>query len=206
MGSLHSRKHVAEGERRMLKGAEHASSVLSGAWRGRRPGADGQPSQTPRGAEDWRETRVPPIGTRWVDGETLMMSRMVATGLREKGDTREGLFAATPPLDALRCLLALSFKEGLKMMVIDAPRCFWDEGSQTRALVHGVHFEVTVPTWGVCNGSKCMKDRYEVKVRAVLGRDAKGDKDIGVCVCALGRMVRWGKKRPSWMWTNSAAR
>lgn len=66
----------------------------------------------------------PPVGTRWVDvinnshDETIIRSRVVARSFAENGDKRENLFTATPPLDTLKSLLALSFREGLKVMAI----------------------------------------------------------------------------------------
>lgn len=71
-----------------------------------------------------------------------------------------------------------------------APKCFLDGGSQTRSRVHGGDFVVAGPTGGVGRVKKSMKAWCEVKVRAVLGRDAGDDKDIAV----LGQAVRWTKE------------
>lgn len=61
-----------------------------------------------------------PVGAKWIDistnsdGETFVRSSFVARDLREKVDKREHLVAATPPLDTLKSLLAISFRGNLK--------------------------------------------------------------------------------------------
>ena len=63
------------------------------------------------------ETGKPPIGVRWVDinkGDNVhpeYRSRLVAKEL--KLDRREDLFAATPPLEAMKLLLSLAVTEGV---------------------------------------------------------------------------------------------
>ena len=60
--------------------------------------------------ECWDTTGQGPIGTKWIDinkGDKLhpeYRSRLVAQEI--KMDKRNDLFAATPPIEALRCLLA----------------------------------------------------------------------------------------------------
>ena len=67
--------------------------------------------------ECWRETGAAPIGTRWVDvnkgddGKPEYRSRLVAKEI--KTNKREDLFAATPPLEALKILLSLAVTEGI---------------------------------------------------------------------------------------------
>ena len=58
-----------------------------------------------------------PIGTRWVDinkgdeDRTEYRSSLVAKEL--KTDKREDLFAATPPLEALKLLISMAMTEGI---------------------------------------------------------------------------------------------
>ena len=62
-------------------------------------------------------TGAPPIGTRWVDinkGDSVhpeFRSRLVAQEI--KIDKREDLFAATPPLEAMKLLFSLAVTEGV---------------------------------------------------------------------------------------------
>lgn len=51
------------------------------------------------------------------DGQAFIPSRFVSRDFRKRGDNREDLLAATPPLDLLRSMLALSFRGNLKVMV-----------------------------------------------------------------------------------------
>lgn len=51
---------------------------------------------------------------------TITLSRLVARDFRDKGDKRDDWSKATPPLDRLEYVLALSFKQSLKLMVTDA--------------------------------------------------------------------------------------
>ena len=58
-----------------------------------------------------------PLGTRWVDinkgdeDRPEYRSRLVAKEL--KTDKREDLFAATPPLEALKLLISMAMTEGI---------------------------------------------------------------------------------------------
>ena len=67
--------------------------------------------------ECWEVTGRDPIGTRWVDvnkgddQEPDYRSRWVAQEI--KHDKRDDLFAATPPLEAKKLLLALAVTEGI---------------------------------------------------------------------------------------------
>ena len=78
--------------------------------------------------ECWRETGAPPVGTKWVDvvkntdGCEFVRSRLVAKDFRRKGDGREDLFAATPPLDTIKALLSLAHRDGLKVLVLDVKK------------------------------------------------------------------------------------
>ena len=60
--------------------------------------------------ECWDQTGKDPIGTRWIDinkGDEMnpeYRSRLVAQEI--KTDTREDLFAATPPLEAKKMLFS----------------------------------------------------------------------------------------------------
>lgn len=59
-----------------------------------------------------------------------------------------------------------------------APTCFWEERSWSRALVHGEDNVGVGPKDGADRVKRNMKKWYEVKARAVFGRDADGDQDI----------------------------
>jgi hypothetical protein len=67
--------------------------------------------------ECWANTGKEPIGTRWVDvnkgdeANPEYRSRLVAQEI--KRDNREDLFAATPPLEALKLLLSMAVTEGI---------------------------------------------------------------------------------------------
>ena len=67
--------------------------------------------------ECWANTGRDPIGTRWVDvnkGDDVnpeYRSRLVAQEI--KRDTREDLFAATPPLEAKKMLMSMAVAEGI---------------------------------------------------------------------------------------------
>ena len=67
--------------------------------------------------ECWRVTGKGPIGTRWVDinkgdeDRPEYRSRLVAKEL--KTDKREDLFAATPPIEALKLLISMAMTEGI---------------------------------------------------------------------------------------------
>lgn len=71
-----------------------------------------------------------------------------------------------------------------------APTCSCAKGSLARAFAYGDDFVVAGPKLRVDRVKKCMKECYEVKMRATIGRDADEDKDIVM----LGRMVRWAKE------------
>lgn len=56
------------------------------------------------------------------DRQTFIRSRPVARDFREEGDKRAGLYAATPSLHTLILMLALSFLENLRVMVVDVKK------------------------------------------------------------------------------------
>ena len=67
--------------------------------------------------ECWRNTGNKPIGTRWVDvnkgddEHPEYRSRLVAKEINT--GRMEGLFAATPPLEAKTCLMSMAVTEGV---------------------------------------------------------------------------------------------
>ena len=67
--------------------------------------------------ECWNATGAAPIGTRWVDvnkGDERNpehRSRLLAKEI--KTSKREDLFAATPPLEAMKIILSLAVTEGI---------------------------------------------------------------------------------------------
>jgi len=71
-------------------------------------------------AQCWSRTGKKPIGVRWVDinkgdiRNPKYRSRLVA--MEFKCDKREDLFAATPPVEAKKLLLALAMTESTGMM------------------------------------------------------------------------------------------
>ena len=92
----------------------------------------------------WKVIRTPPgvvpVSVRWVDvlkAEGITRSRLVARDFKGADRGRDDLFAATPPLEAVRVLLsraatATSCRTRRKLMFIDAkmahlnPRCVED--------------------------------------------------------------------------------
>ena len=100
-------------------------------------------------SECYDKTGAPPIGTRWVDvnkGDTIhpeYRSRLVAQEI--KTDKREDLFAATPPLEAKKLLMALAVtdgvgfkagrkKKGMRLDFIDVRRAYFH--ARARRLVY----------------------------------------------------------------------
>ena len=67
--------------------------------------------------ECWRNTGKKLIGTRWVDvnkgddEHPEYRSRLVANEINT--GKMEGLFAATPPLEAKKCLMSMAVTEGM---------------------------------------------------------------------------------------------
>ena len=100
--------------------------------------------------ECWRETGAAPIGTRWVDvnkgddDKPEYRSRLVAKEI--KTNKREDLFAATPPLEALKILLSLAVTEGIgyqpggklqgcKLDFIDVRRAYFHANARRKVYV-----------------------------------------------------------------------
>ena len=90
--------------------------------------------------ECWDQAGKQPIGTRWIDinkGDRInpeYRSRLVAQEI--KTDKREDLFAATPPLEAIKLLISMAVTEGIgyekdkrengmKLDFIDVRRAFF---------------------------------------------------------------------------------
>ena len=90
--------------------------------------------------ECWDQTGKQPVGTRWIDinkGDRInpeYRSRLVAQEI--KTDKREDLFAATPPLEAIKLLISMAVTEGIgyekdkrengmKLDFIDVRRAFF---------------------------------------------------------------------------------
>ena len=95
--------------------------------------------------ESWEKTGAAPVSTRWVSvkktldgGEVIVRSRLVGRDFKSKGDNmREDLFAATPPLEALKLLFRMSLvklvtdrdEDEIKLMFVDVrkahliPKC-----------------------------------------------------------------------------------
>ena len=81
--------------------------------------------------ECWNRTGAAPTSTRWVsvkktldDGEEIVRSRLVGRDFKDSNGTHEDLFAATPPLEALKLLLRASMVQGdgeeeTKIMFVD---------------------------------------------------------------------------------------
>lgn len=68
--------------------------------------------------ECWENTNRDPLSTEWVgvtkdsDGRKPVRSRLVARDFKEMSDRREGLFAATPPLETLKAMLTFHTMTG----------------------------------------------------------------------------------------------
>lgn len=54
-----------------------------------------------------------------IDDKTFIRSRLVAEDFLEKGGERDDVFGAMPPLDRLKSMHALSFREDSKVVVVD---------------------------------------------------------------------------------------
>ena len=81
--------------------------------------------------ESWAKTGRGPVSVRWVDtdkgteGVPNIRCRLVARDFKSRDDRdREDLFAATPPLELLKCLLskAVSGSKCRKILVIDVKK------------------------------------------------------------------------------------
>ena len=101
-------------------------------------------------SECLRATGKPPVGVRWVDinkGDEVnpdYRSRLVAQEL--KRDRCMDLFAATPPLEALKLLLSRAVtegvgysrgqrKQGMKIVFIDVRRAYFHARSKRRVFI-----------------------------------------------------------------------
>ena len=215
-----------------------------------------------------KKTGKGPMSTRWVDTDKgkdlgeLIRSRLVARDFKVKGDgDRPELFAATPPLEALRMLLRMARmkrarrfqRKKWKLMYIDvkkahlnakvdedehiyvelpveaeakdgycarllrwlygtrpaasswekeyteklesegyvrgraAPTTFYNKEKDARCVVHGDDFTFLAEEEELRRMAELMAKWYEVKVRAIMGPDAKDAKEVVI----LGRTVRW---------------
>ena len=100
--------------------------------------------------ECYKETGKSPVGTRWVDtnkGDKVhpeYRSRLVAQEINT--DKREGLFAATPPLEAKKLLFSLAVTEGIgykkghkatgmKLDFIDVRRAYFHAAARRKVYV-----------------------------------------------------------------------
>ena len=100
--------------------------------------------------ECWKATGKPPVGTRWVDvnkghdEKPDYRSRLVAQEINKQ--KREGLFAATPPLEAKKILMSMAvtegigykrdkIKEGKKLDFIDVRRAYFHAKARRQLLV-----------------------------------------------------------------------
>ncbi len=121
-------------------------------------------------AECYEVTGKGPLGIRWIDinkGDDLaeeLRSRLVAKEI--KRDKREDLFAATPPLEALKMLLSLAVTEGFgyskgnrgggdKIDFIDVRRAYFQAKAR-----RDVYVELPEEDWeeGMCG--KLVKSMY----------------------------------------------
>lgn len=87
----------------------------------------------------------PSIGARCVDaiknsdGEPLIRSLLAARDFCDKGDKGEDLFARSPPVDILKPMLALSFREGPAVTVADVNTAQLIGGVKPEDGGHNVH-------------------------------------------------------------------
>ena len=101
-------------------------------------------------SESWKETGKPPVQVRWIDinqGDSEhpdYRSRLVAKEI--KTDKRDDLFAATPPLEALKLLISMAMTEGIgyekgreetgmKLEFIDIRRAFFHAPARRKVFV-----------------------------------------------------------------------
>jgi hypothetical protein len=93
--------------------------------------------------ECWRVSGKGPIGLKWVDTDKgeLIRSRLVATEVRPKW--QEAIFSATPPLEAMRVLIAMAAAtprkcrkaDRLCIMLIDVARAHFYAKSKRRVFI-----------------------------------------------------------------------
>ena len=98
----------------------------------------------------WLETNAKPVGTKWVDinkgddDRVELRARLVAMELKSQqvraGISRDDVFSATPPLEAVRLLLSMMMTEKkvvkrYKMMFIDISRAHFHSPARRRLYV-----------------------------------------------------------------------
>ena len=93
--------------------------------------------------ESWRVMLKAPIRLKWIDSDKglLYRSRLVATEVRPKW--QEAIFAATPPLEVMRALIAIAASgntkgkpdDGLCLMLIDVSRAHFYARSKRRVFI-----------------------------------------------------------------------
>ena len=98
----------------------------------------------------WLETNAKPVGPKWVDinkgddARVELRARLVAMELKSQqvraGISRDDVFSATPPLEAVRLLLSMMMTEKkvvkrYKMMFIDISRAHFHSPARRRLYV-----------------------------------------------------------------------
>ena len=133
--------------------------------------------------ECWERTGAAPTTTRWVsvrktldDGEEIVRSRLVGRDFKDSRGVSEDLFAATPPLEALKLLFRMSMvqeegEEEDKLMFIDVrkahliPRCDEDVYVQLPAEFDGKVVRLRRWLYGMRKAANRWEEHYSKKFR-----------------------------------------
>ena len=133
--------------------------------------------------ECWNRTGAAPTSTRWVsvrktldNGEEIVRSRLVGRDFKGGNGSNEDLFAATPPLEALKLLLRASVireggEEEIKLMFIDVrkahliPQC--DEEVYVKLPAEFGNKVVKLKRWlyGMRRAANRWEEHYAKKLR-----------------------------------------
>ena len=90
-------------------------------------------------AQSWEWTGKAVLKARWVDIDKGSRYRSRWVAKQSKGSDSEELFAATPPIEALRALIShtTSSQKERKLMVCDVSRAFFYDPEQ-----HGIYVDL----------------------------------------------------------------
>ena len=150
----------------------------------------------------WLETNAKPVGTKWVDinkgddARVELRARLVAMELKSQqvraGISRDDVFSATPPLEAVRLLLSMMMTEKkvakrYKMMFIDISRAHFHSPARRRLYVE-LAPERARPGWcGLLNksmyGTRDAAANFAALVMSVLSKMGFKVGVFNPCLC-----------------------
>ena len=135
--------------------------------------------------ECWERTGAAPTSTRWVstrkvldDGEEIVRCRLVGRDFKDGRGTSEELFAATPPLEALKLLFRASMVQGdgeeeTKLMFVDVrkahliPKCDDDVYVRLPEEFGGKVVKLRRWLYGMRKAANRWEEHYTTKLREV---------------------------------------